>query len=300
MAEWRARRGPCPENAPVPHAVSSARISEPRPEFNGGATAGFWRFFRPNRRLREAGSALWHGDAGAIPPAHQHAILGLAEIGDTHSEPDPDRGQRHRERECREVRQHAMTEIVRFVPRALIAGEIVWLPPDIDRRYGPTAVSLAWRPIHGARAELEHPVLVVALGRWPLAFHRCLIRDILWPCCSTSVPSHKSTPHDTDAESGSAGCEAAERFGRIFAGRIVGRSGRRRVRPGSGVFGSVFEHFPAAKDVMHPSFDRAAGQQHDERNRERDYDDPPVAGAADNPRTGRQPGAGCTDRKSVV
>src|ERR1043166_790905 len=121
MAEWRARRGPCPENAPVPHAVSSARISEPRPEFTGGATAGLWRVFWPNRQLRGMKSACWHGDAGAIAPAHQHAILGLAEIGDAHGQPDPDRGQRYRERECRKVRQHAMTEIVRFVPRAFVA-----------------------------------------------------------------------------------------------------------------------------------------------------------------------------------
>src|SRR4051812_27997406 len=32
-----------------------------------------------------------HGDPGAIAPAHQHAILGLAEIGDAHREPDTDR-----------------------------------------------------------------------------------------------------------------------------------------------------------------------------------------------------------------
>src|SRR3954453_6514763 len=104
--KWRkgaTGEGPCPETRPVPHPVSGARISEPRPEFNGGGR----RLFRP----REGIAGLWPSgsrrrDAGAGPPAHQHAILGLAEVCDAHGKPDADGRQRHRKRESGEVCEH--------------------------------------------------------------------------------------------------------------------------------------------------------------------------------------------------
>ena len=54
------------------------------------------------------------GHPHAVVPPHQHAILGLAQIGDAHREPDTDRRQRDREGERGNVGEHAVTKIVRF------------------------------------------------------------------------------------------------------------------------------------------------------------------------------------------
>src|SRR5947209_16179294 len=117
-------------------------------------------------------------DPGAIPPAHQHAILGLAQIGDAHGQPDTDGDQRHGKGEGRHVCQHAMTKIVGFLAGSLVARKIVGLLPDIAR-----LAVLPRRLGHRARPELEYAVLVIR-HNWPLAFHRCLIRDIPSPLVS--------------------------------------------------------------------------------------------------------------------
>src|ERR1044072_6608430 len=157
----------------------------PAPSSMAAQHGRFWPVFRPNRRPRRLRSALWQRDAGAIPPAHQYAILGLAQIGNAHCKPDPDCSQRDRKRKRRDIRQHAMTKIVRLVPRMRIACEIVRLLPDIDRRSIAAGRALAaGGPAHGTRPELEHAMLVVVPVHWPLAFHRCLIRDILLPVVS--------------------------------------------------------------------------------------------------------------------
>src|SRR6267143_4200021 len=66
-----------------------------------------------------------HRNPGAVAAAHQHAILGLAQIGDADRKPDADGGQRHGEGERGDIGEHAMTEIVAFVARPLVAGQIV-------------------------------------------------------------------------------------------------------------------------------------------------------------------------------
>ncbi len=71
------------------------------------------------------------GNTCAIAPPHQHAVLGLAQIRDAHGEPYSDRRQRDCESEGRNVRQHAMTKIVRFIPVSLIARQIVRLLPGV-------------------------------------------------------------------------------------------------------------------------------------------------------------------------
>src|SRR3954451_1164758 len=123
MAEWRERRGPWPENAPFPIRCRVPVYRSPAPSSMAAETGGFGQF--PHQTPPWSGSALRHGNAGAIAAAHQYAILGFAQIGDAHGEPDADPDQRHRERKGREVRQHAMAEIVRFFPCAFIACQIV-------------------------------------------------------------------------------------------------------------------------------------------------------------------------------
>ena len=67
------------------------------------------------------------GDAGAITPAHQHAILGVAQIGNAHGEPYADCGQGDGKGEGRHVRQHALTKIVWLIPGLFVARQIAWL-----------------------------------------------------------------------------------------------------------------------------------------------------------------------------
>src|ERR1700743_2958705 len=74
-----------------------------------------------------AGSNRRRGDAHAVAASHQHAILGAAQIGDAHGEPDADRKHRHGEGTGRDVGQHALTEIVRLIARLLIARQVVRL-----------------------------------------------------------------------------------------------------------------------------------------------------------------------------
>src|SRR3954453_11251014 len=66
-----------------------------------------------------------HGNPGAVPASHQNAILGLAEIGDAHGEPDSDRRQRDREGQRGDIGQHAVTEVLRLVSPPFVAGQVV-------------------------------------------------------------------------------------------------------------------------------------------------------------------------------
>jgi hypothetical protein len=145
---------------------------------------------------------MWDGYTDTIVPSHQHAILGPAQIRDAHSQPQSDGRQCHGEREGREVCQHAMAEIVRFIPLALIARQIVRLLQGVFPLSMPAktpsaqelsaratrelstqdlstrACSLTRREGLGARAEFEHAVLF--LRRYgPLGFHCCQLRGIL-------------------------------------------------------------------------------------------------------------------------
>ena len=61
------------------------------------------------------------GNLRAVAPSHQHAILGFAQVGDAHGKPDPDRRQCDGKGKGGDVGQHAMAEIVRLFPVALVA-----------------------------------------------------------------------------------------------------------------------------------------------------------------------------------
>src|SRR3954466_6350401 len=74
-------------------------------------------FFETAARLP---SACDLGNPGAVATAHQDAVLGAAEIGDAHGEPDADRGQCDRERQRRDIGEHAMAEVVRLFARTLV------------------------------------------------------------------------------------------------------------------------------------------------------------------------------------
>jgi hypothetical protein len=71
------------------------------------------------------------GNPRAIAAAHQHAILGLAHIRNAHGKPYSDGGQRYREREGCNVRQHTMAKIIRFIAAALIARQIIGRWPAV-------------------------------------------------------------------------------------------------------------------------------------------------------------------------
>ena len=106
----------------------------------------------------------------AVAPSHQHAILSPAQIRDAHGKPYSDRGQRHGEREGRNIGQHPMAEVVWLVTWPLVAGQIVCNVPDICllRR----SVLPAGRMGRRAWPEFEHDVLVIPSNR-PLGFHCC-------------------------------------------------------------------------------------------------------------------------------
>jgi len=196
-------RKPCPRRS----GESCARISERRFEFNGGGFALTVRFGRGLRGARKrngatalwlllahdpfwkaaahphqvrsglslASCALWSGNAHAIAPAHQHAILGPAQVGDAHGKPDADRGQRDRESAGGDIGEHAVTEIVGLFPRLLVAGEVERLGLEV-RLYCFT-VRLGGRtrrPSRGlgriARPELQHPMFFLRRNG-PLGLH---------------------------------------------------------------------------------------------------------------------------------
>ena len=161
--------------------VSCARISERRPEFNGGGYGPFCRFPGQKSVFRLQMLATRRGDVCAIPPAHQHAVLSLAQIGDAHGQPNSYGGQCHGKCEGGRIRQHAVAKIISAVPASLIAGQIIGLSHAIVLYGLPANVGLpARRRIQSARPEFEHPMLVVHNDR-PLGFHRRSTRDVRGP-----------------------------------------------------------------------------------------------------------------------
>src|SRR3979411_1318447 len=91
------------------------------------ARGGHWRQSRRAGPAVRQGPALsrletlevLRGNACAIAPSHQHAILGLAQIRDAHREPNSDCRQRDGEGEGGNVCEHAMAKIIRLVAVAL-------------------------------------------------------------------------------------------------------------------------------------------------------------------------------------
>ena len=114
-------------NASSPEPELSARISERGPEFNGAwamhVEGGLVEATKVFRRAREASCAA-PANLGAVAPTHQHAILVLAQIGNAHRQPYSNGRQRDGEGEGRDVGQHAMLEVVRFLAASFEARQI--------------------------------------------------------------------------------------------------------------------------------------------------------------------------------
>ena len=77
------------------------------------------------------------------------------------------------EGEGRNVRQHAMTEVVRLVVEALIARQVARRVPGIFRL--PRIFPPAGRMRRGARPEFDHDMLVVGRNG-PLGYHVSRVR----------------------------------------------------------------------------------------------------------------------------
>jgi len=154
----------------MPHSLSRSRVPVYRSAGLSSMELGRAhrdRFEGQNRRFRaQLSAARDRRNLGAVAPAHQDAILGFAEFGDAHGKPYSDRGQCDGEGEGGEVRQHAVTKIVRFLPRPLIARQAVGFLAGVRLRRA------AGRVRRGTRPEPEHAVLVIRTD-WPLGFHCC-------------------------------------------------------------------------------------------------------------------------------
>ena len=121
------------------------------------------------------------GNAGAVVPSHQHAILGFAQVGDAHRKPDADCRQRDRECKGGNVGEHAVAKIVRFLRLAL----------NVRQAFGFVANFLlapAGRLCRGTRPELDDAVVVIRADG-PLSFHCCWSEGVSRALSSTgSVP----------------------------------------------------------------------------------------------------------------
>ncbi len=118
-------------------------------------------------------------NAGAVAPPRQHAILGFAHIRNTYGKPYSDGHQGDHKCDGSDVREHAMAKVVRFIPGAFIARQVIGLGTGVFRLSLPTRVTLPTRRADRvARPELEHPMLFLRRNG-PLGFHCCQSRDIL-------------------------------------------------------------------------------------------------------------------------
>jgi hypothetical protein len=113
------------------------------------------------------------GNANAIAPPHQYAILGPAQIGDAHREPYPDRRQRDGKSERGDIGEHAVAKIVRLLPRTFVARQIERLGLAILMlRLDPQIGPLRGRLKRAARPEWKHAMLFFRCNGL-LGFHWC-------------------------------------------------------------------------------------------------------------------------------
>ena len=92
----------------------------------------------------------------AIPPAHQNAILGIAQIGEGHGEPDAGPRQCRRKGYGSGIRDHTMTIVVRTFGRPFLTGQIGCKLAGRGGRRGPCLC---------ARAEFQHAMFAVGHER---------------------------------------------------------------------------------------------------------------------------------------
>ena len=143
---------------------------------------------RPDRPYRPKGPKGWSVpkmlamrciNARAVAPPRQYAILGFAHIRNAYGKPYADGHQGNRKSDGSDVRQHAMAKVVRFIPGAFIAREVIGLGTGIFRLSLPARVTLpTLRADRVAWPEFEHPTLFLRRNG-PLGFHCCRSRDIL-------------------------------------------------------------------------------------------------------------------------
>jgi hypothetical protein len=171
--------GAAPRNAP---SATRSRVPVYRSAAPSSMEAGFASRLQFKGQSGRSSLKLLEmrcGNAGAITPAHQHAVLGLAQIRNAHGEPNPDRCQRHGKSQGRNICQHAMAKIVRFIAVSLVAREVVrLLRGGVLSRLVAQVPQPAGRASQGARPEFEHAVLLFRRDGL-LVFHWCQLRDIL-------------------------------------------------------------------------------------------------------------------------
>jgi hypothetical protein len=161
------RQGRLAQRPGMPHPRS--RVECP---YIGATPRVQWRRALPTARIkgetRPIGLNLLkmrRGNARAIAPSHQHTVLSLAQIGDTHGEPNSNRRQRDRKSKGRNVRQHALAKIVRFAAVSFIARQVIrflrLLPAVRFRGAAGWGAPPVRRLSQGARPEFEHPMLLI-------------------------------------------------------------------------------------------------------------------------------------------
>jgi len=159
-----------------PLGESCARISERRPEFNGGRNVpltGFWA-----AALNPFQAELWDGNPHAVASPHQHTILGPAQIGNAHGKPDTDRGQRDGKSEGGDIGKHALTEIVRFVPRTFIPRQVELFGELVLALRQSDGIAVPGRRLRrSSRPELQHAVFFLS-HNWSLGLHGFTLSNV--------------------------------------------------------------------------------------------------------------------------
>ena len=174
---WQA--GAEPRNAP---SATRSRVPVYRSAAPSSMEAGVAGRTGLTGQTRQPGLKLLEmrrGNAHAIAPPHQYAVLGLAQIRNAHGKPYSDGRQRDGKSEGRNVRQHAMAKIVRFIPVSLTARQVIRLLPGVlPKSLVASGPPPARRVGQGARPEFEHAMLLFRRNGL-LGLHCCQLRDIL-------------------------------------------------------------------------------------------------------------------------
>jgi hypothetical protein len=87
--------------------------------------APFCRILLTEPRPGPSTLVMWHDNLNAVVASHQDTILGSAEMGYAHRQPNADRQQGNREGERGHIRQHPLPIIIGLLGDALIARKVV-------------------------------------------------------------------------------------------------------------------------------------------------------------------------------
>jgi hypothetical protein len=174
----------------APSAIQS-RVPVYRRPAPSSMEAGGDRPDRPCRTKGRSGPKMLtrrRVNARAVAAPGQDAILSLAHIRNAHGKPYSDGHQGDRKRDGSDVGEHAMAKVVRLIPGAVIARQVIRLRTSGFRLSPPMRVTLPTRGADRvARPELEHPMLLLRRNG-PLGLHCCRSRDILM--LSSTLATH--------------------------------------------------------------------------------------------------------------